>query len=201
MLRKSIAAVFCISLAAVSIGLMIPVCAIAQVETIDATARGTSTQMGAMGPVKLIINNFSTPEDRQVLVDAFNKGQNQGLVKALEKMKSAGQLQVPSTGRVGYPVAYVISIPTDTGRKIRFVTNRKIAFGEAYANSPSQAYDLTAGEIIINDQDPKKSSGQLFPATQLVINSEGQLQWELRKNPWELVNIIDWTKGKEKGKK
>lgn len=189
-----------LAFAVVSVSLIFSVSAVAQVETIDATARGTSTQMGQMGPVKLIINNFSTPEDRQVLVDAFTKGQNQGLVRALEKMKSAGQLQVPSTGRVGYPVAYVVSIPTDTGRKIRFVTNRRIAFGEAAANTRSQAFNLTAGEIIINDQDPKQSSGQLFPATQLIINNEGQLQWELRKNPWELVNIIDWNKGKEKGK-
>lgn len=189
-----------LAFAVVSVSLIFSVSAVAQVETIDATARGTSTQMGQMGPVKLIINNFSTPEDRQVLVDAFTKGQNQGLVRALEKMKSAGQLQVPSTGRVGYPVAYVVSIPTDIGRKIRFVTNRRIAFGEAAANTRSQAFNLTAGEIIINDQDPKQSSGQLFPATQLIINNEGQLQWELRKNPWELVNIIDWNKGKEKGK-
>jgi len=196
MLTKSCKATFLVL--ALSIALIGPAAAFAQVETIDATARGTSTQMGQMGNVKLIINNFSTPEDRQVLVDAFNKGQSQGLAKALEKMKSAGQLQIPSTGRVGYPVSYVVSIPTDTGRKIRFVTNRKITFGEAYANSPSQAYDLTAGEIIINDKDPKQSSGQLFPATQLIINKEGQLQWELRKNPWDLVNIIDWTKKKEK---
>jgi hypothetical protein len=52
---------------------------------------------------------------------------------------------------------------------------------------------LTAGEIEINDKDKSKSAGVLYPAAQLVINKEGQLQIELRKNTWKLVNIIDWN--------
>lgn len=169
--------------------------AVCQVETIDATARGTSTQMGKNISVKVIISQFSTPEDRQVLVDAFKKGQTQGLTDALSKMKSSGRIQIPGT--VGYDLAYVVAVPTATGRKIRFVTNRKIAFGEARQNTQSQAFSLTAGEIDINDQDNKKSGGTLYPATQLTVNSEGALQWELNQNPWQLTNIIDW---KPKGK-
>ena len=170
--------------------------AAAQVETIDATARGTSTQMGRIGNIKVIINQYSTPEDRAVLKDAFQKGGNQGLVQALEKMKSAGRIQIPGT--VGYDLAYAIAIPTPTGRKIRFVTNRRIAFREAYRDTQSQAYDLTAGEIDMNDQDKNKSAGVLYPACQLGIDTEGQLSINLRKNPWQLTNIIDWKpKGKD----
>ncbi len=186
----------CAIAAILTVGLMLPVFAAAQVETIDATARGTSTQMGTIQNIKLVITEFSTPEDKQALVDAFKKGQNQGLYDALSKMKPVGQIQIPGT--VGYGLAYVTSIPTATGRKIRFITNRKIAFGEAARGTQSQAYNLTAGEINIDDKSPKKSAGVLYPATQLIINKEGNLQWELRKNPWDLTNIIDWNKGKEK---
>jgi len=184
------------SAAICALGLLLPVFAAGQVETIDATARGTSTQMGAVRSVKIIITQFSTPEDKQALVDAFKKGQSQGLYDALSKMKSVGQIQIPGT--VGFGLAYVSSETTPTGRTIRFITNRKIAFGEAYRNTQSQAYDLTAGKIDIDDKDSKKSAGTLFPATQLIVNKEGQLQWELRKNPWQLTNIIDWNKGKER---
>ncbi len=170
--------------------------AIAQVETIDATARGTSTQMGNIGNIKVIINQFSTPEDRAALKDAFQKGGNEGLVKALSKMKSVGRIQVPGT--VGNDLSYAVAISTPTGRKIRFATNRKIAFREAYRNTESQAYDLTAGEIDINDQDKSKSAGVLYPAAQLSIDAQGQLTINLRKNPWQLTNIIDWKpKAKE----
>jgi len=157
-------------------------------ETIDATAMGTSTQLGKNTSVKLIITSYSTAADKKRLDDAFAKGQNQGLVDALQNMKSVGRIQIPGT--LGYDLAYVRSTPTPTGRKIRFVTNRKIAFGEAYRNTQSQAYNLTGGEINIDDTDNKKSAGVLYPAAQLVINKEGDLQIELRKNPWKLNNII-----------
>ena len=87
-------------------------------ETIDATAQGTSTQLGKTVGVKLIISSWSTKEDRKTLDDAFKNGQNQGLVQALEKMKPVGRIQIPGT--LGYDVAYAISIPTTTGRTVRF---------------------------------------------------------------------------------
>jgi hypothetical protein len=160
-------------------------------EIIDATAMGTSTQMGRTVSIKVTINQFSTQEDRQVLVDAFKRGQQQGLVKALQDMKPVGRIAI--TGTLGYDLAYIALIPSPTGRKIRFATNRLIRFGEAYANTQSQAFDLTAGEFDLNDSDKKKSSGVLYPASQLIINKQGQLQFELRRNPWKLVNIIDWN--------
>src|SRR5277367_6203418 len=163
-----------------------------KVGTIDATARGTSTQLGQIINVKLTINQFSTEEDRAILVDAYKKGQNQGLVNALTKMKADGRIAI--TGTLGYNLSYIRLIPTPTGRKIRFVTNRDIKFGESYYDTQSKAFNLTAGEIEINDSDKDKSSGVLYPAAQLVLNKEGQLEWQLRQNAWKLNNIIDWNK-------
>jgi len=182
---------FAAVLLAMTIGLGLA--AVAQ-EVIDATAFGTSTQMGKNVAIKIIIDRYSTPEDKKTIDEAFAKGQNQGLVKALEKMKSIGRIQIPGT--LGYDIAYAASVPTPTGRTVRFVTNRKIAFGEAYRNTQSQAYNLTGGQINIDSQDQKKSAGVLYPAAQLVINKDGDLQIELRKNPWRLSNII--VRGKER---
>jgi len=159
-------------------------------ETIDATAYGTSTQLGRNVGLTVIIYDFSTPEDRQALVEAFQKGQNQGLVNALTKMKAVGRIQIPGT--LGYDLAFIRMIPTPTGRTIRFITNRKISFGEAYTDSQTQAFDLTAGEFQLNDQDKSKSTGVLYPACQFTINKDGELQIELNQNAWRLSNIIDW---------
>ena len=163
-----------------------------KVATIDATAMGTSTQLGKDVNVKVTIYEFSTENDRQILIDAFKKGQNQGLVNALTRMKSVGRIAI--TGTIGYDLSFIRLVPTPTGRKIRFVTNRLLRFGEAYYNTQTTAYNLTAGEIEINDADKSKSGGVLYPAAQLVINKEGQLEFQLNKNPWKLVNIIDWDK-------
>jgi hypothetical protein len=163
-----------------------------KVETIDATAMGTSTQLGKVVSVKVTIYEYSEEEDRQILIEAFTKGQNEGLVNALTKMKSVGRIAI--TGTIGYDLSFIRLVPTPTGRKIRFVTNRLLRFGEAYYNTQTTAFNLTAGEIDINDSDKDKSGGVLYPAAQLVINKEGQLEFQLNQNAWKLVNIIDWNK-------
>lgn len=167
----------------------------AQIESIDARARGTSTQMGKDFDIRVSIESFSTPEDRATLKAAFQKDGNEGLFKALSRMKSVGRIRIPST--VGYSLAYARSIPTPTGRKIRFVADRPIAFAEAFNNTRSQQYSLTCGEVEINDQDKNKSTGVLYPTAKLRVNKDGELEFELFQNPWKLVNIIDWTKGKD----
>ena len=66
-------------------------------ETISATAFGTGTQVGRLIRVNFVIYQFSTEQDRQVLVDAFKQGQNQGLAAALQKMKAVGHIDVTGT--------------------------------------------------------------------------------------------------------
>jgi hypothetical protein len=159
-------------------------------ETIEASAMGTGTQLGAVIGVSLEIYEFSTPEDRQILIEAFTKSQNQGLVNALSKMKAVGHCSI--TGTIGYDVSYIRMTNTPTGRKIVFVTNRQIRFGEAFFDTQSQAFNLTAGEFNLNDTDKNKSTGTLFPAAQLIIDKQGQLQTDLSQNPWSLVDVLDW---------
>src|SRR5713226_4028923 len=159
-------------------------------ETIEASAMGTGTQMGAQFGITLNIYDYSTQADRQMLAQAFAKGKDQGLVSALSKMKAAGHIAV--TGTLGYDCSYIRMIPTPTGRKIRFVTNRLLKFGEVYWDTRSTAYDLTAGELDLNDTDKTKSTGVFYPAAEFEIDKQGELQINLIGNPWKLVDIIDW---------
>jgi len=159
-------------------------------ETIEATAMGTSTQMGNQFGITLNIYDYSSRADRQTLVQAFDQGKNQGLVNALSKMKAAGHIEV--TGTLGYDCSYIRMIQTPTGRKIRFVTNRLLRFGEVYWDTRSTAYNLTAGEFDLNDTDKSKSTGVLYPAAEFVIDKQGELQINLIGNPYNLVDVLDW---------
>jgi hypothetical protein len=159
-------------------------------ETIEATAMGTGTQMGQMIGISVEIYDYSTPEEKQSLVDAFMKGQNQGLVNALTKMRAVGHISI--TGTLGYDLAFVRMIPTPSGRKIRFVTNRQLRFGEVLADAQSTAFNLTGGEFDLDDNDKSKSTGVLYPECQLAIDKQGQLQIQLAQNAWKLVDVIDW---------
>ena len=160
-------------------------------ETIDAQAFGTGTQLGQNIGVTLNIYEFSTPADRVTLVQAFQQGQNKGLVTALQKMKAVGHVEI--TGTLGYDCSYIKMTPTPTGRKIVFVTNRQIRFGEAYTDSQSQSFSLTAGVFELNSTDKSKSTGQLYPQAQLILDKEGQLQLDLAQNPWRLSDVLDWA--------
>ena len=157
-------------------------------EIIQAVAMGTSTQVGQQFHVRLIINEYSTEEDRQILIEAFEKGMNQGLVNALEKMRAVGRIAIEGT--LGYDISYIRSIPTPTGRKIRFITNRLLRFGETYYSTRSADYNLTGGELDLNDQDRSKSTGVLYPLAKLRLDKDKQLSLDLNMNPWKLVSIL-----------
>jgi hypothetical protein len=160
-------------------------------EYVQATAMGTSTQLGRVVSVNLIINEISTPEDRSILVQAFTEKGSEGLVNALEKMNSKGRVSL--TGTLGYDINFIREIKTADGtRIIRFVTDRPIRFGEVWSGTRSQDYALSLGEIVIK---PKKGSkkgeitGSLFPAAKLKLNDEREITIETYQNPWKLANV------------
>jgi hypothetical protein len=158
-------------------------------EIIQGVITGTGTQSGQLTNFRIAIYEFSTPEDKQIMVDAFQKGQNTGLFNALSRMRSVGRVAI--TGTLGYDVKYIRWFPTPTGRTIKFITDRQISMGEAWTDSRSQAYNLTGGILDLNDGDKKKSTGVIYPAAQLVIDKDGELSIDLANNPWKVASIID----------
>jgi hypothetical protein len=157
-------------------------------EFFQAVAMGQSTQMGQLFNVNIIVEEYSTPDDQQALLGAFNSKGMEGLSNALSKMKSKGRLAI--TGTLGYDVSYIRSFPTATGRKIRLVTNRAIRFGEAWADGRSMDYSLSAVELDISNEKGK-NTGILLPACQFKLDKEKHLEIENYRNPWKLQNILD----------
>ncbi|HTT19535.1 MAG TPA: hypothetical protein VMG82_11340 [Candidatus Sulfotelmatobacter sp.] len=158
-------------------------------EVFQAQAMGQGTQMGRTFAVTVNIAEYSTLEERQVLIEAFEKAGSEGLFNALEKMPAKGRIAI--TGTLGYDISFVREIPTAEGRKIRILTNRPIRFGEAWVNGRSVGYNLSYLEFdLVNEKD--KSTGSLLPACQFKINKKTkELEVENYKNPWKLVNILD----------
>ena len=158
-------------------------------EVFQAQAMGQSTQLGRTFNVTVHITEYSTPEERQVLIEAFDKAGSEGLFNALEKMPSKGRIAI--TGTLGYDVSFIRQIPIADGRRIRVLTNRPIRFGEAWTNSRSSDYNLSFLEFdLVNQKD--KSTGVLLPACQLKIDKKTQeLVVENYQNPWKLVNILN----------
>ena len=157
-------------------------------EIIQGVITGTGLQAGQLTNFTLVIYEFSTPDDKQILVDAFKKSQNVGLFNALSKMRAVGRVAI--TGTLGYDVKYIRWFPTPAGRSIRFITDRKISMAEAWADSRSEQYDLSGGTLEMNDKEMKKSSGVVYGAAQLVMK-DGEPTIEVANDPWKVASIRD----------
>jgi hypothetical protein len=157
---------------------------------IQATAMGTSTQLGKMANVNIHINQFSTQEDRKALIDAFERSGQEGLVDVLEDMKPKGRVRFASGG-VGNDVKYIIELPPDKGRRhIRLVTDRTLAFGELYASTRSKEYSVGAIDLFLTP-DGKGSEGTALPACKMKVDKKTQqIEIETYQNPWNLTNLM-----------
>jgi len=156
--------------------------------TIQATAMGTSTQMGKMVNVNIHIDQFSTQDDRKALIDAFARSGQDGFVNALQDMKPKGRVRFASGG-VGNDVKYIIELPSESGRRFRLVTDRNLAFGELYNSTRSRDYNVGAIELVLTPDG--KGSGTVLPACKLKVDKKTQqIEIETYQNPWTLSNFI-----------
>jgi len=155
--------------------------------TIQATIMGTSTQMGQIYSVNIYIEQLSTPDDQKVLIDAFKRSGQDGLVEALEDMKPKGRVRFASGG-VGNEVMYIMELPSDNGRRLRLVTDRNIAFAELHQGTRSRDYSVGAIELVLTPDG--KGSGTVLPACKLTVDKKTQkIKIETYQNPWKLTNV------------
>jgi hypothetical protein len=158
----------------------------------QAQAMGQGTQLGKTFNVTINIEQFSAPDERTALLEAFQNSGSQGLYNALEKTHAKGRIGI--TGTLGYDISFARKIPNESGYKIRILTNRPISFGEAWYNGRSMDYNLSAIELDISNEKGK-SGGILLPACQFTIDKKtNELVVENYQNPWKLQNVMDRTK-------
>jgi hypothetical protein len=105
-------------------------------------------------------------------------------------MKAVGFCSISQN--VGYNIRYIQMTPTPTGRRIQFITDRQLRFGEAYHDRQSSSFNLAAGEIELDDADKSKSTGFFYSEAKLTVDEQGQLKFDLVAYPWRLMDIIDY---------
>ena len=157
--------------------------------TIQATAMGTSTQLGKIYNVNIYIQQYSTPEERQLLINAFKTKGQDGLIDVLEDLKPKGRVRFASGG-VGNDVKYIMELPSEKGvRRLRLVTDRNIAFGELYHGTRSREHSVGAIELILTPDG--KGSGTVLPACRLTVDKKKQqVEIETYQNPWKLEHLM-----------
>jgi hypothetical protein len=160
-------------------------------EVIQCTAQGTSTQLGRSFSLKITIDEYSPEEDRQLLIQGFQKNKNQGLYDALRKLQTRGRVQTPET--VGYQLKFIRLLPNSPPgtRKIRIMTDRPIGVAETMYQGRSLDYTISVVDLELNDVK-EKSTGILLPLCEFKLDKKTkELSVEVRKNPFKLINFFN----------
>ena len=153
------------------------------------TIYATYSHAGNPIAVTLIVYHYSTPSDLQMLSQAYQKGQDRELATALSKTKAVGRCTI--AGDIGYDIAFIQVVLTPTGRQIVFITSRPHPSVESDPPATPQAFDLAVGQFDLNDTDPAKSTGFLFPASKLVVDEQGEFHYDLAGTSLALFNVLD----------
>ena len=152
------------------------------------TIQATYSQGGNTTGITLVVYSYSTPTELHVLSQAFQQGQDRELAIALSRTRAVGRCEI--AGGQSYDVAFIQVVLTPTGRQVTFVTSRPHPSDDSGPHATPQTFDLTVGQFDLNEIDPTKSTGFLFPASKLVVDESGAFHYDLAGTPSALVNIL-----------
>jgi hypothetical protein len=127
---------------------------------------------GRSAPFRLIINNYTSPEDVQRLNAALQSSGQEGLLQALSGME-AGRIQV-GTG-VGVTANAIIATPWEGGTKLTVLYRRNINFFELRYGTRSENYRFGFAELYLRGR--AGNEGTFIPAAQVRLRDGNT--WEV----------------------
>ena len=142
---------------------------------------------GANQTIRITIDNWSNPSQRQHLISTFLEKKQDGLLRVLEKQPELGRFNFPgymgpdpnNVMRLGTDIRYAMNHPgEDGGRRIVIITPRVIGFREARNQPRTIDYPFTLFEMRFDKAG--KGEGRMAYATQIGFDKQ--------KNTVELEN-------------
>jgi len=128
------------------------------------------------GTVDIIINRWSSDQERDTLRAALREGGTDSLLKALQKIKEpAGYIRTPSS--IGYPLRFARLIPNpDGGRRIIVATDRYVSFLEATTQPRTVDYPFMLVDIRLGPDG--KGTGKLMPLAKVTESEDHVVEIE-----------------------
>jgi hypothetical protein len=140
---------------------------------------------GANGILQIVLDRWSTAEERANLLNTIPKGQDD-LVRALEKLPVKGRINIPGwmgpdpqNYRLGWDLRYAWheALP-EGGERIVIATDRQMSFREITNNPRTTDYPFLLIQIHLNKDG--KGEGKMAAFT--------QIRWDKKKNVVEIEN-------------
>jgi len=147
----------------------------------------SNTATGANQTIRITIDGWSNPSQREHLITTFLEKKQNGLLRELEDQPELGRFNFPgymgrdpnNTMRLGTDIRYAMSHPgEDGGRRIVIITPRVIGFQEARHQPRTVDYPFTLFEMRFDKAG--NGEGKMAYAT--------QISFDKKKNTVELEN-------------
>ena len=120
--------------------------------------------------VEIVIERWSTAEERDRMVTALKEGGPDDLLKALQRVKQPpGRLTTP--GSIGFPLAFAWQIKNpEGGRRVIVATDRPVGFLEVRNSPRTMDYRFMLIDFRLNAKG--KGQGKLIPLAKIKVNDE-----------------------------
>jgi hypothetical protein len=151
-----------------------------QVSILGNALNMSNTATGANQTIRININRWSTPAQRQHLITTFlEKGGQNNLLKELEKQPEMGRFNFPgymgpdpnNTMRLGTDIRYARNFAgEDGGRRIVVITPRIIGFREEVNNPRTTDYPFSLFEMRFDAAG--KGQGKMAYATKITFDKK-----------------------------
>jgi len=151
-------------------------------------ARAFDLQRGEAAYLDIVIYEWTTPEERQALIQTFVEEGSEALYDALNDASDKGYLRLPQT--LGYDMKYAWQVEVEGKRVIVLATDRPLGFLELSRGFRSRDYNVSLG---VFDLDPEtgKGEGTAAGGAEFKIDKEtGKLEITIRgTQPTRLTNV------------
>ena len=148
---------------AIACGLTMASQAAAQGDRFSATATNMSTAgpQGVLGPVDIIINRYSTEDERNRFLAVLAERGPDGLLEVFRSSKSIGRLAAP--GRLGYEIRYAAKTPAeDGGYRVVIATDRLMSFFEVRNQPRTVDYPFTVVQLNIGPDGQGEGRASIY---------------------------------------
>ena len=145
----------------------------------------------------IVIYEWTSPEERQSLLDTFVDEGSEALYDALGDAGNKGYVRLPHT--LAYDMQYAWQAEVDGKRRILLATDRPVTFLELVRGFRSRDYNVS---LVILELDPEtgKGEGTALGGAELKMNEEtGRIEIEfLGTQPTRLTNVTPKSPRKRK---
>lgn len=164
--------------------------AAAQGDRFSATATNMSNvgPPGVLGPVDIIINRYSTEDERNRFLAVLAERGPDALLEVFRASKSIGRLAAP--GSIGYDIRYAAKIPgEDGGFKVIIATDRLMSFLEVRNQPRTVDYPFTVVQLNVGPNGEGEGRASVYARITTDTRNNTIVLEDFGSQPVTLMNV------------